>query len=121
MKLQIPLAWYSPDPMHAAKSRFKVPNRRFKGFWNLIFSKKGSIWGQNFDLGSCMEWSLQYRVIEYPTNILQARGVSTSESPTLTLSQYTVSVEMQPTKQQKINKWCFFWLVFMILFEYEPK
>ena len=55
LKLRIPLAWYSPDPMHATKSRFEVPNRRFKGIWNLIFSKQGSIWGQNFDLGSCME------------------------------------------------------------------
>ena len=55
LKLRIPLAWYSPDPMHATKSRFEVPNRRFKGIWNLIFSKQGSIWGQNFNLGSCME------------------------------------------------------------------
>ena len=44
MKLEIPLAWYSPDPMHARKSRFEVLNRSFKGIWNLIFSKKGSIW-----------------------------------------------------------------------------
>ena len=50
LKLRIPLAWYSPDPMHATKSRFEVPNRRFKGIWNLIFSKQGWIWGQNFDL-----------------------------------------------------------------------
>ena len=41
--------------MRATKSRFEVPNRRFKGIWNLIFSKQGSIWGQNFDLGSRME------------------------------------------------------------------
>ena len=55
LKLQIPLAWYSPDLMRATNSRLEVPNRRFKGIWNLIFSKKGSIWGQNLDLGSRME------------------------------------------------------------------
>ena len=30
--------------MRATKSRFEVLNRSFKGIWNLIFSKKGSIW-----------------------------------------------------------------------------
>ena len=44
LKLQIPLGWYSPDPMRATKSLFEVLNRSFKGIWNLIFSKKGSIW-----------------------------------------------------------------------------
>ena len=41
--------------MRATRSRFEVPNQRFKGIWNHIFSKQGSIWGQNFDLGSRME------------------------------------------------------------------
>ena len=62
LKLRIPLAWNSLDPMRATKSRFEVPNRRFKGIWNLIFSKQGSIWGQNFDLGSLMELVLGWHV-----------------------------------------------------------
>ena len=40
LKLQIPLAWYSPDLMRPTKSRLEVPNQRFKGIWNLSFSKK---------------------------------------------------------------------------------
>ena len=46
-----------PDLMCATKSRFEVPNQSFEGIWNLTFSKKGLIWGQNFDLGSHMEWA----------------------------------------------------------------
>ena len=60
LKLRSPLAWYSPDWMRATKSRFEVPNRSFKGIWNLIFSKQGLIWGQNFDLGSRMELVLTF-------------------------------------------------------------
>ena len=55
LKLRIPLAWYSPGPMRATKSRLEVLNQRFKGIWNLIFSKQCLIWGQNFDLGSRMD------------------------------------------------------------------